>query len=194
MLTLEIGRTRALPLDLKGTTFGTYLRQIEEKHNVTLYNYSANDNLIIYTGEIEALRWFVRKELHADWDDIEDYIITMGKNTPPLWNLMNFSDLLRMNEWDYTMTRLEGYVAPYQYKMKYKKTIDSKTIIVKIPWMSLNPQINIFEEHNGELIPLETFKSTETYLPFQDAIAYLNALLKEAKEKDFSGKQTSLRD
>lgn len=177
MLTLEIARTVALPLNIKGTTFGTYIKNIEETHNVTLYNYNANDNLISYTGETQALNWFLRKEFALDWDDIDNHIIAKGPALPPLWNLMNFSDLLRMNEWDYTMTRLEGYIAPYQYKMQYRKNVNGKIIVVKIPWMSLNPQINIFEEKNESLTQLETFDSTEDYLPFQEAIEYLNTLL-----------------
>lgn len=126
MLKVKTARTRALPLNLTGTTFGTHLQKVEEEHNVTLYSYNAKDNLIIYTGETEALQWFIRKALNVDWDDIDDYIISMGKNTPPLWNLTNFTDLLRNNNWNYLMERLEGYVAPYQYKMEFDKTIKGK--------------------------------------------------------------------
>lgn len=183
MLTVKTARTRALPLNLSGTTFGTYLQKVEEEHNVTLYSYNPNDNLIIYTGEIEALQWFVRKALNVEWDDIDDYIITMGKNSPPLWNLVNFTDLLRNNNWNYTMERLEGYVAPYQYKMQFDKTIKGRKIVVKLPMMRLDPEITVSEQKGKELIPLKTFTSTTGYLPFEDTAKYLNKIIKDAKGK-----------
>lgn len=176
MLALKIGTTIAVPLDLSGTTFGTYLKRIEEEHNVTMFSYDPLKNLIAYTGEIEALRWFIRKEINADWDDIEGYILTIKKEFPPLWNLMTFSDLLRHSEWNYTMNRLEGYVAPYQYKLDYDKAIKGQHIHVKIPWMRMDPTINIFQEENGELTLLETFVTKENYLPFEDVAKYLKNL------------------
>lgn len=184
MLTVKTGRTRAVPLNLNGTSFGAYLQKVEEEHNVTLYSYNPNDNLIIYTGELEALKWFVRKGLNVDWDDIDDYIITMGKNSPPLWNLVTFTDLLRShNNWNYLMERLEGYVAPYQYKMEFDKTIKGRTIVVKLPMMRLDPEIHIYEKKGEELIHLNTFESTTDYLPFEDVAKYLKKVIKDIKGK-----------
>lgn len=176
MLALEIGTTLAIPLKLSGISFGTYLKRIEEEHNVTLYSYDPLKNLVSYTGEAEALRWFIRKEINADWDDIEGYILTLTKEFPPLWNLMTFSDLLRQSEWNYTMNRLEGYIAPYQYKLDYDKTVKGNRIHVKIPWMRMDPTINIYKEENGELLLLENFTAKENYLPFEDAAKYLQSL------------------
>lgn len=183
MLTVKTGRTRAVPLNLDGTSFGTYLQKVEEEHNVTLYGYNPNDNLISYTGEMEVLRWFVRKGLNVDWDDIDDYIITMGKNSPPLWNLTSFTDLLRDNTWNYAMERLAGYVAPYQYRMEFDKTIKGRKIVVKIPMVRLDPEITIYEEKEQELVHLNTFESTTDYLPFEDAAKYLTKVIKDIKGK-----------
>lgn len=176
MLALEIGTTLALPLNLSGISLGTYLKRIEEEHNVTMFSYDPLKNLMSYTGEAEALRWFIRKEINAEWDDIEGYILTLKKGFPPLWNLMTFSDLLRHSEWNYTMNRLEGYIAPYAYKMDYDKSVKGKRIHVKIPMMQMDPTINIYKEENGELILLETFLTKENYLPFEDAAKYLKTL------------------
>jgi hypothetical protein len=183
MLKLKITTTKPLPIKLKGRTLGTYLKNIEDEHNVTIFTYDHKKSLIAYTGEYEAIHRFLNKGLRLSFDEVDDAIATSKKALPPLWNLFNFSDLLRMNEWDYTMTRLEGHVAPYQYKMKYSKKVNGKTLVVKIPWMSHQPEINIYKEQNGQLIPLATFGSTETYLPFQDAIECLNDLLKDLKNQ-----------
>lgn len=177
MLKQEIGITLALPLDITGTTFGTYLKRIEEEHNVTMRSYDPLKNLITYTGEIEALRWFIRKELKTDWDDIEKHILILKEDLPPLWNITTFSDLLRQNEWNYTMDRIEGYIAPYQYKMEFNKTINSRKISVKIPWVSTQPEINIYEEKENGLTLLKSFTSGTTHLGFEESINYLNKIM-----------------